>query len=71
MLFAVMIRNLGAITLKLWPFAAHYATGILKNTPASSGFTPKEIFTRVKGDRNFKNFNTFGLPAFVLDPAIQ
>ena len=71
MLFTAMIKNPGAVTLKLWPFAVHYAADILSNTPTSSGFTLKEIFIGVKGDRNFKNFHAFGSPAFVLDPIIQ
>ena len=49
----------------------HYTVEIVNNTPNSSGFTPKEIFTRVKGHRNFKNFHTFSSPAFVLNPTIQ
>ena len=71
MLFTAMIKNPTVITLQFWPFAVHYAVDILNNTPNSSGFTPKEIFTGVKGDRNFKNFHTFGSPAFVLHPTIQ
>ena len=45
--------------------------GILNNTPNSSGFTPKEIFTGVKGDRSLKNFHTFSSPCFVLNATIQ
>ena len=31
----------------------------------------KEIFTRIKGDRDFKNFYTFSSLACILDPALQ
>ena len=71
MLFTAMIKNPVVITLQFWPYAVHYAVEIINNTPNSSGFTPKEIFTGVKGHRTFKNFHTFGSPAFVLNPTIQ
>ena len=71
MLFAAMIKNPTVVTLSFWPLAVHYATCILNNTPNTSGFTPKEIFTGVKGDRYLKHFHTFGSPDFVLDPRIQ
>ena len=49
----------------------YYTANILNNISTSSGFTLKEIFTGVKGNRNFKNFHAFGLLAFVIDPTIQ
>ena len=66
-----MIKNPSVITLKLWPHAVHYDADILSDTPNASGFTPKEIFTSVKGDFSFKNVYTFGLPTFALDLTIQ
>ena len=71
MLFNSMMKWPNAIHLGYWPFAVHYAVEILNNTPKPSGFTPKEIFTGTKGDRNFKHYHTFGCPAYVLDPALQ
>ena len=71
MLFIAMIKNLVVITLQFWPYTVHYVVEIINNTLNSSGFALKEIFTGVKGHRNFKNFHTFGSPAFVLNPTIQ
>ena len=70
MLFNAMIRWPDTIHLSFWPYAVHYATDILNNTPKSSGFSPKEIFTGIKGDRSLRHFHTFGSPAFVLHPTI-
>lgn len=71
MLFNAMIKWPSTIHLGLWPYAVHYAVDVLNNTPKSCGFTPKEIFTRVKGDRSFRHFHIWGSLAFVLDPTIQ
>ena len=71
MLLAAMIRNPGTINLKLWPFAIHYAANMLNSTPTLSGFTPKEIFVEVKGDRNFCDHHTFGSQVFSLNLTTQ
>ena len=69
-LFNTMIRWPDTVHLSFWPYAVHYATDILNNTPKSSGFSPKEIFTGIKGDRSLRHFHTFHSPAFVLHPTI-
>ena len=71
MLFNVIIKWPNIINVGFWPYAVHYAVDILNNTPNSSGFTPREIFTGSQTDRSLKNFHTFRLPAYVLDPTIQ
>jgi len=58
MLFNAMIKWLFTVHLGLWPYAVHYAVDVLNNTPKSYGFTSKEIFTGVKGDRSFHHFHT-------------
>ena len=49
------------------PYTIYYTVDILNNTPSPSGFTPKEIFTGIRGDRNLKHFHTFELLACILD----
>jgi len=71
MLFNAMIKWPSTIHLGYWPFAVAYAVDILNNIPKSYGFTPKEIFTGIKGDRSFKNYYTFGSPTYVLDTSLQ
>ena len=66
-----MIKNPSAIFLGFFHFTIHCAEDVLNNTLTSSGFTPKELFTCLKGDRSFKKFHAFGPPTFVLDPTIQ
>ena len=44
---------------------------ILNNTLKSSGFTSKEIFAGIQGNRSFRHFHVFGSPANVLDSTIQ
>ena len=71
MLFNTMIKWPNVVHLRYWPFAVHYAIEILNNTPKLSDFTLKEIFTGIKGERNFKHYYTFRSPAYVLHPSLQ
>ena len=70
MLLNALIKWPLTIHLGYWPFVIHYAVDILNNTSGPSGFTPKEIFTGIKGERNLKNFCTFSSPACILNPAL-
>ena len=70
MLFNTMIKWLSTIHLGYWPYTIHYAVHILNNIPRPSGFTPKEISTGIRGDRNLKHFYTFRLPACILDSTL-
>ena len=71
MLFTAMIKWLHVANVGLWPHVVYYAVDMLNNAPNSSGFTPKEIFSGIQGDRSFRHFHVFGSPAYVLDPRLQ
>ena len=66
-----MLKWQHAVHLVFWPHAVHCIIDVLSNAHRSRGFIPKEIFAGTKGGRSFRNFHTFGSPAFVLDPGLQ
>ena len=57
----------------LWPFALTYASWIWNRVPSiSSGFSPLEIFSKVKSDhKDLQRTRVWGSPACVLDPKLQ
>jgi hypothetical protein len=50
------------ITEHLWPYALRLAVDLHNNTPTSTGLTPEEIFTGLKGHNRLSDFHTFGCP---------
>jgi hypothetical protein len=55
----------------LWPYALRLAVDLHNSTPTNSGFTPKEIFTGLKGRNSLPDFHPFGCPIFILEPSLQ
>ena len=71
MLFTAMTKWPSTIRLGCWPNAVKFSVDVLNDTPKQSGFTPKQTFTGVSGERYFRHFHTFGLPTCVLDPVLR
>ena len=55
MLFTEMTKNPTFANIGLWSFSSYHTADVMNNTPTSSGLSPKETLTRVKGDRYLKN----------------
>ena len=43
----------------------------MNNIPKNSGFTPKEIFTRISSDCSFRYYHTFSSLVCILDPNLR
>jgi hypothetical protein len=71
MLIHAMISWPDIITEHLWPYAFRLAVDLYNNTPNSTGLTPEEIFTGLKGHNRLNDLHPFGCPIFVLDPSLQ
>jgi hypothetical protein len=71
MLIHSMLSWPDMIQEQLWPYAVHLAVDIHNHTPGSSGLSPKEVFTGIKGRSCLPDFHPFGCPVFVLDPSLQ
>jgi hypothetical protein len=71
MLIHAMISWPDIIQETLWPYAFCLAIDLHNCTPTSSGLTPEEIFTGIKGRNRLLDFHPFGCPIFVLDPLLQ
>jgi hypothetical protein len=71
MLIHAMISWPDIIQEHLQPYALHLAVDLKNCTPTSSGLSPEEIFTGVKGHSRLLDFHPFGCPIFVLDPSLQ
>jgi hypothetical protein len=56
---------------QLWPSAIRLSVDLHNCTPGSSGLSPEEIFTGIKGRSRLSDFHPFGCPVFVLDPSLQ
>jgi len=70
MLIHAMISWPDIIQETLWPYALCLAVDLHNCTPTSSGLSPEEIFTGIKGRNRLMDFHPFGCPIFVLDPSL-
>ena len=59
-------------TIRLWPMALEYAIWVFNRLPSMSGFTPDEIWHKVRSDHDeLLRAHVFGCPVYVLDPKLQ
>jgi hypothetical protein len=61
-----------AINVHLWPYALRHANDSISITPfKGSTLTPLEKLSNTKVRPNYRDIQTFGCPAYVLDGAAQ
>ena len=70
MLLDAMIKWPEMVTTELWPYAIKMSVDILNNCPFGNRLSPLEQFSEVKSRARVKQFHTFRLPVFVLDPRL-